>query len=365
MFQEVRQIVYEGVGGLKINEVKNNASNLRASLKYDGSQYHLHIVSGKAYALTSKRDSVKTAQLNDRILNFPELTDVIFPFRKETIIACEVSAEHLKDKFMTGDIKNAKDESYIWSRRSNYVASIMNALPNTVTLRYPDGNPLKLVAFSVVWANGKSTLDWNYIDRYNLLHDNFPSTQAVGLKPNKTDYVYAVKDFKAENILKLDKNAFDTGIMKSPVFDYEGFVITEPDTMRSFKLKRMKEADAIIIGYDWNSTGKYSDNGWIKSIIVAVFKSKPKDIKDTVISLHPDDIEKYRSKLIVVGKISGFDEGMRAEISQNPKDYLGMPVQCEFMEWTGKAMRHPRIGEKGIRADKRIDRCTLEFIAGG
>ncbi len=359
---EVRQIVYDGVGGLKLHE-GNDLQNNVASLKYDGSQYHLHIANGRAYALTSKRVSKKTGMYSDRIENFPQLKDIKFPFKKETIIVCEVCAEHLLTEFESERLLNGKGEPYSWSKRASFVASIMNANPETIESRYPKGNPLALVSFSILLYEGVDVSQQSFIDKYmKYLKPNFELAGKFGDKIKKySGRLYTLSLMSVEEILDVDNDMFNEGIITDKGFAYEGFVINRKKSNQALKIKRMKNADAIVIGYDWNSTGKYRDNEWIKSIIVGCFVDNQVKIKNKN-KLTAKEVSDFQNikKLIPVGKISGFDEALRADVSTFSSDYIGKVVECEFMEWTGKAMRHPRISEKGFRDDKLVTRCTLD-----
>lgn len=363
---KVRQIVFEGVGGLKKEDLYNKG--LRASLKYDGSQYHLHIKNNRAYALTSKRISVKTGLLSDRIDMFSEIKEIIFPFKKETIIVCEITAEHLRKSFVDGKLLKPNGSPYTWGGRSNFVASIMNSSIDTIEERYPEcygGNPLRLVAFSVLRYKGVDVSDLSYSERLQMISNDLPPAGKSGknVKLNDLIYVYALTDFPAKFILNVDKNAFSEGVIRDDKFIYEGFVVNDPISNISYKIKRVKEADCIVIGYDWESTGKYAEKGWIKSILVGLFNTVPYGIsKHTGAS--GDQINRWMESgcLKEIGKISGFEESLRNDISISPSDYLGRIVECEFMEWTGNRMRHPRISDKGFRVDKYLSRCVLSQV---
>lgn len=342
---EVRQCVFDGIGGMR--EIDGNSIG---SLKYDGSQYNLHIKDYKAYALTSKRVSVKTNLLNDRIENFPKLKKIKFPFKKETIIVCEVVAEHLGK---TG----VEKLEYTWAKRSNLVASIMNAKPETVAEKYPNGNPLKLVAFSVLWWEGNDVSNFIFWEKQLLLHDVFVGAGKLGELLNLDYPIFRIDNFKASELQI--KNLTDAeNYVRDPKFIYEGFVFFDLKTEKSAKVKRMLNLDAIMLGADFNSTGKYKQNGWIKSISVGVLNKPIKEIAKKN-RLSKKEVENLLSKgeLIHVGWVSGMDESIRKTISENLKGWIGSVVEIEAMDFTGVALRHPRYIQE--RNDKDINRCTI------
>lgn len=342
---KVRQCVFQGIGGLK--EIDGNSIG---SLKLDGSQYNLHIKNHKAYALTSKRVSVKTNLLNDRIENFPELKKIKFPFKKETIIVCEVVAEHLGKK-------GAEKLGYAWAKRSNLVASIMNAKPETIKEKYSEGNPLKLVAFSVLWWEGNDVSNFTFWEKQLLLKDVFFSAGVFGEKLSGSGLLYRIENFKAKE-LKIDCLNTAENYVRSKDFIYEGFVFFDLKTGKSAKVKRMLNLDAIVLGADFNSTGKYKQNGWIKSISVGVLKKPIKDLaKKNRLSKKETEILLSKGELVHVGWVSGMDEYIRKTISENWEGWIGSVVEIDAMDFTGVALRHPRYIQE--RNDKDINRCTM------
>lgn len=341
----VRQCVFSGIGGLK--EIDGDSIG---SLKYDGSCVHLHIRNNKAYALTSKRVSVKTNLLNDRIENFPELKKIKFPFKKETIIVCEVVAEHLGKK-------SVEKLGYTWAKRSNLVASIMNAKPETIKEKYPGGNPLKLVAFSVLWWEGNDVSNFTFWEKQLLLYDVFVSAGKFGEQLCLDYPIFRIETFKASE-LKIKNLIAAENYARNKNFIYEGFVFFDLKTGKSAKVKRMLNLDAIVLGADFNSTGKYKQNGWIKSISVGVLKKPIKDLAKKN-RLSKKEVENLLSKgeLIHVGWVSGMDEYIRKTISENLDGWIGSVVEIDAMDFTGVALRHSRYIQE--RNDKEINRCTM------
>lgn len=330
----VRQIAWEGVGGLK----EFNPATCLVQLKYDGSQYHLHIANGRAYALTSKRVSVKTGKLNDKIDNFPELKRIKFPFAKETIIVCEVVAEHLKDVEM-------KD-------RCGFVAGIMNSLPENV----PTPNPLRLVAHDIILHNGIDTSSHAYHLRYSYLK-YFPDAGFFGEQLHRNGaIIYRVTNKKVR-----DEKEYEDLFKEVVADNFEGLIVRHSFGSETMKLKRELTADCIIIGYK-DGTGKYE--GLVGAIQLGVFK-KVSDVVKKKRVLTGNDIDAYLSggELVDVGYMSGFTDDERKMVTRNRQKLLGRIVEVTYMNWTGKKMRHPRNstadGAIRFRDDKPLHRCTI------
>ena len=348
MLSAVRQVTFSGIGGMKVID-----GNSVGSLKYDGVQFCLHIKSYKAYALTSKRISKKTGLLSDRIENFPELKKIKFPFKKETIIVCEVVAEHL-------GINGVANLGYDWSKRVNLVTSIMNAKPETVKEKYPNGNPLKLVAFSVLMWEGVDVSSFSFLQKEKMLKSQFYSAGSLGEKLNEigeTEFLFRTDNFLASDLRFYSLADVERSI-RNKNFIYEGFVFFDRHTNNSIKVKRTGTVDAIILGADFNSTGRYKERGWIKSISVGLLKEGVKFKKDFN-RLNEEGIKRLidEGNLIHVGNISGMNEEVRKDISENLCDWLGTIAEIGFMQFTGKALRHPYF-IRG-RSDKFIYRCTM------
>lgn len=338
---KVRQIVWEPVKG-KIDY--EDAYGFQ--LKYDGSQYHLHIKNGKAYALTSRRISKKTKLYNEKLDNFPQLKKMKFPFKKETILVGEVSAEHLKDDFDNGKIKLKDGRTATWSKRANYVASIMNSNPDSV----PKHN-LKYIVFDILMLNGKNISKETYYKKYLIITKHLPQAGTRGQFANVINSpVLVVTFFKGE----FNENELLKKMVKE--VDAEGLIIRNLFSNKLKKVKRQRDADCIIIGYT-KGKGKYKK--LFGAIKIGVLKNGNINHKGNRFS--PMKVSKLieNGKIISVGQISGITDELRSEINKNRRDFLGMPIHVEYMQWTGKAMRHPRVGNLGIRKDKQIKRCNI------
>lgn len=353
--QTVRQIVFDGVN----NDLKKVDNFTLTQLKYDGSCYCLHIKNKKAYALTSSRVSKKTGLLNEKLDNLPWLKTIEFPFEKETILVTEVVAEHLYE------VPRRK--------RCNFVAGIMNSSPSTLAESYPDGAPLALVVHDCLMMEGVDVSKEEYRDRFYKVTTRhfFPEAGYFGEKIREKG-IYRIHTLTIVNLLRLfvepheepypciteetfnivrkeykdlltsiprsSENllSFVQRIVQLPGFDLEGFVL-KGAVKGMLKIKKEHTGDVVIIGYT-DGTGKYS--GLIGALILGALN---------------DDGE-----MVEVGKCSGMTDDLRREISANKKKYLNSIIEVEFMEWTGKKLRHPRFMR--LRDDKEIKRCTVKKL---
>jgi ATP-dependent DNA ligase len=335
MKNTVRQICWEGIGGLR-----QPSPTTLAQLKYDGSQYHLHIRNHKAYALTSKRISKKTGMLSDRFANFPVLKDVHFSYKDETIIVVEVIAEHLRER---------KDME--WNNRCSYVAGIMNSNPENV----PSPNPLRMVAHDFVYFEGEDVSTWSYGKKLARLQKDFPLAGKYGEKVlPRGAMVYAV-----ENIACPTQEEFDRVFVEIVYLGFEGCILKDAFTGASLKRKREKTADCFVIGFT-QGKGKYK--GQLGAVELGVFAKMPDKKTLAYLARYGEKaMQEYVAAGIVVkvGRCSGMSDEVRKALSK--VKHIGAVVEVEYMQWTGKAMRHPRY--KDVRKDKLLHRVTIRQFA--
>lgn len=329
--------------------------NSIGQIKYDGSQYHLHTFNGKAFALTSRRVSVKTGLLNEKIANFPGLKgSKVIRSEGYTVIVCEAVAEHLRTEFLSGKIKLVSGKKATWNKRSNYVASIMNS-----SVKNLKSHKLKLIAHTVMIYNGKNVEHLSYLRKWKFLKQRIcnPAGQYGQFLYDSKKIVFHITPLKMD--ISNPKKALKLLIKK---LDIEGIFIKDVNSDLCKKVKRERDADCIIIDYK-KGNGKYK--GMVGSIIVGVLKNDSGQPLTNCNELNAREVKLLLKNNLIkqVGKISGFTDSVRIKVTKNKTKYLGKVVQCEYMQWTGKKMRHPRIGEKGIRDDKLVKRCTInQFI---
>lgn len=346
----IRQVIWEGV-----NQKDVPLSKSIVQLKYDGSQVHIHIAKGKIYGVTSKRISKKTEMLNDKTKKFRNIKNSLFStIDKETIFVCEVVAEHLKKDFERGKIFLLNGQKATWNKRCGYVSSILNSSNILV-------DNLAFVCFDVLMYEGKDVSELSYEKKLKIIKKHFFNAGIFGEHIYAGSFFYPT-DISEHYIEETPKEILQMVTEKG----YEGVVVKNKNNNDCYKMKREIEADCIILGFN-EGTNKYAKNGWIGSIVVGVLVNEISDFLDTKKEnkkanyIEKKDVEYLLKKgfVVEVGNISGFDESLRAEISANKDKYIGKVIHCEAMEWTGKKMRHPRIGVKGIRTDKLVKRCTL------
>jgi len=331
--KQPRQIIFEGVGGLK--EIHDNCIG---QLKYDGAQYCLHISDGKAYALTSKRISKKTGLLSNKFENFPRLKKIKFKNKKETIIACEAVCEHIKRVH--------------WYKRANYVAGIMNSLPDKV-----QDNKLVLIAFDILYYEGKCVMKYPYFHKYHILKKLFPSAGKFGENIKGKSLIYYPENIIPHNGYTAE-DFFNKVLKKTVKKKLEGLVIR--DEYYSMKLINSKKADLIITGFT-KGNNRFARKKWIGAIEVSAFIDNGDVVKyKNKTELTPKQVEMNMRKenLHTVAKVSGMTDETRAIISRNKKHYLGKIIEVEYKQFTGERLRDPRF--KRFREDKLIKRCTLK-----
>lgn len=336
---KVRQITFEGVN----NKLKVITTSTIAQLKYDGSSYHLHIKNGKAYALTSKRVSVKTNLLSEKLDNFPKLKQRSFPFKKETIVVVEASAEHL---------------SYVEpNKRCGFVAGTCNSLPEKV-----QDNEVVFIAHSFIMHEGENVQHLTNKAQQQIVKKYFPKAGPFAERINiKKDVIWSVTNIDIDRLLERYRKDSVQDIVNMKEFKYEGFVLKDLDSKAMLKVKKQLTADCIIVGYV-PGTKKYT--GQVGSLTVAVFTKKiPKRLQrlNRIPTLADINHLLVEHNLIEVGTVSGMTDYLREEFTNYfDEKYLGSIIECEYMEWTGKRMRHPRFNR--IREDKQLKRCIIEQL---
>lgn len=360
MANTIRQITFDGVGGLK---AVPSSKDYVANLKYDGSQYHLHIKNGKAYGLTSKRISKKTGELSEKIDHFPNINDQKFMYKKETIIVVEVSAEHL--------------ENVAVADRCTHVSGIMNS---NVENMDPNHN-LKMIAHDVVYYEGKDVRDLAYQERTALLK-GFKFAGKYGEKiatSNRSKVtVYRVENIEMDEFpfFELDKGETiidDEAIQQyvdAEEFKFEGLIFKHLFSGAMKKFKKIRTVDCIIMGFvDSKSEDKYA--GMVGSLRVGLLTDRGvsrlrKKKLNKVNDLDKEDLmelincEGVGEDIREIATVSGFDEDQREDFTLCKDLYYGTIVEVSYMQWTGDRLRHPRF-EK-VRYDKQIERCTFEQV---
>ncbi len=310
-----RQIIFEKVKGLKSVD-----RNTYAQLKYDGSQYHLHVKDWKPYALTSKRISKKTNVLSEKIDHFPNLE--YLKFRNETIVVVEVVAEHLGVPV---------------NRRCTTVASIMNSNIENI-----EHNTLKMVAHDFLRYEGSDVRDVPYAKRYELLHRHFHGAGWWGQNLDKSGKtIFAIENIPLDEFYEeiALPNVLDLqDYVNEDWFEWEGLVLKNSlESMEMLKIKKVQTVDCVIIGYT-EGAGKYK--GLVGSLRVGVWDEK--------------------KNMIEIATVSGFDDALREEISEKRDEFINETVEVSFMEWTGSRLRHPRF--KRMRFDKMSSRCFIDQL---
>lgn len=338
----IRQIVHQGVGGLKtIND------DCVGQLKYDGAMYHLHIKNRFGYALTSKRVSVKTNELNEKWNLFSgEYADsILCNVKKETIFVCEAVSEHLR---------NYKEEylDFVWDRRVSFVAGIMNSKPETMYEKY-ESNPLRFVVFDVLYYDGVDVRDEPYGIKYNtFIRPHFPQAGMFGERIElKNNLCYAVTNVKRESI----ESYYGMCVRRG----FEGIVVKDKNSNLAMKMKKLATADCIIIGFT-QGTGKYQNMIGAVEVGIVVKDQRQIPFRLDVTKLNRKQVNHLleTGAIVKVGQASGMDDYMRKQMSDFKNAYLGKPVEIAYKEFSGKKMIHPRF--KQVRFDKYITRCTME-----
>lgn len=353
MSANISQVVWGGIN----NKVDKNMPDARyyrnpcVQLKYDGSMYHLHTSKGKAIGFTSKRISVKTGMLNDKLDHFPNLQNKTFPI-SDCIFVGEVVIDHLKDKIDANKVF-FNYNTVKWNKRCNTVAGFMNSIFTNDHYKYLQ--MFQFVVFDVIKYAGMDVSFLPYKRRLEIVQEIFPPAGVYGenLTPNFTKLPYseiqpcfAVSNFdiKQMSIANIFSDVVSMG--------YEGIIVKDLNSSDCVKLKREKTADCVIVGFT-DGEGKYSN--MIGALVLGVFNAK--DLTPT--STKEDLLRLYRQgRYTIVGKASGFSDEQREDFTRNKKSYFGDIVECTYMEWTGKKMRHPRFSR--FRDDKQINRVTLD-----
>lgn len=340
---KIRQDVWSGVD--VYDEAKTDKNTNIVQLKYDGSMYHLHIVNGKAIALTSKRISKKTGLLSEKLENFPALKDYDFSDNVPsgyTELVGEVSCEHIK--------------SIRLSDRDNYVAGIMNSSPDNPDIQ---GHDLRFIVHDVMMWDGEE-VKGTYFERKDILKKcAFPKAGLFGenVVLTKSPIFSVTSKIVPRHLIK---SVFEEFVARG----FEGIIIrTAYEVM---KLKKQNTCDCIIIGFT-EGKGKYK--GMIGAIELGVFSDKYATMSAKILDkLDARGIAKRipdlldAEKLIPIANISGFDDALRKRMSKNRSEYVGRIVRVTYMKMK-KRLFQPRFDD--FRTDKPYSRCTYSQTRAG
>lgn len=284
--------------------------HLIAEEKLDGSRYVLYL-GGCPYSrregntLLSRRESISDGKYVDRSDNVPHITSIDYGL-DGTILDGEI---------MSNDFLNTN--------------SIMNSLPKEAQRKQAEHGNLNYFVFDILFFKGKDIRSMPLSDRRKILE------KVVDKMGN--DHIKVIPQIKEDipgYFQKIIKKGGEGLIIKDLRMGYGS---------QWSKYKKSYDLSAVISGYK-KGTGKYSS--MIGSLAVSVY---------------------HNEVLTEIGFVSGFDDKLRIEMSENFDKYNGLVVDVfaqEIQKIDAKnpagRLRHPTFHR--IRNDINPQDCTSQKL---
>ena len=270
---------------------------------------------------------------------------------------------HLRDFFMKLGMTNLILDCEIWypGKTSQYCTRVTGCNPENAVAFQQSNGPIHCVILDMIRTPKGS---W-------LIKEPWENR----VKLRKYFYEEYIKGTEMEHYIHLPELRYrNKKQFRDEVFarNGEGIVVKKLNSLYTMgkkpkwiwmKIKQSDETDLIITGFekpkklytgknldgweywDYDDNGnkipvtKYYANNWIGALQLSAYVS---------------------GKLTKIATCSGFDEGLRAMISQDPSRYLNKVVKVGYMEKTEAGYpRHPRFID--MHPDKRPDECTYEL----
>lgn len=264
--------------------------------------------------------------------------------------------------------------------RSKDVTSIMGSKPDKAVAKQMERGWLQYVVFDCLFYKGEDI-------RHLSLHERKSYVSLVVQEWNNPHVVRVASTY-------VDREDFCLGIWKN---GGEGIILKDlsskyGDEKAWVKVKKEDTHDVVIIGYDAPeavtekvetykdadgvrrkrvlevSESRLAKNGWIGAIRFGQYKrvtegdnlvdayEQAKKNGDMFAVYEQDGDENAHYVLTYCGSMSGMDDALRKEISENKERFLGRVVEvlANEREETGK-FRHPRFVQ--LRDDKPAKQC--------
>lgn len=286
--------------------------------KYDGIRELLHILPG-INRLTSRHISKKTGLYTDKTLNFPQLSGM----------------GHNSEEFnIYNALKNCVfDGELLLGNNSMNATEITGSLPERAWELQDKNGWAHYKVFDILFWDGKDLRTHPYFMRRKLLEDIFTHDfgEYFTLAPT-------FKEDKEEALAKIWEDGGEGGILKYNMGLYG-------EKKNWVKIKRQLTFDVFVTGFEnaieqsTKKDGTFSETkykGQVGSIKFGQF---------------------YQGQVVNFGQCSGFDDALRADITERKEYYLGKVFTIEAQERlpSGK-FRHPRFLK--FRDDKTKEACT-------
>jgi len=286
-----------------------------AEEKFDGSRYLCYITKN-GNRFFSRRLSVKDGLPVEKSANIPHLSGFNLKEWNGTVL--------------DGEIMPASGNFTDTTR-------IMGSHPEKAIERQKTLGKMRYQIFDILYYKGTNVMDDTLLSRLTYLkmlplneHMSVVS-KTFGEKEKRQLYKDVVARGGEGIILKHIQGKYRPGMRDKNIW---------------MKIKKEKTCEVIITGYDWpdqysiNVSGeKVVNKHWNAKVIAA--------LKTSVY---------HKGSLIEVGLVSGFNEEMRKEITDNRNKYMGRIVEVTHNGILKDRMRHPRFIR--FRDDKNKKDCT-------
>lgn len=287
------------------------------------------------------------------------------------------------------EVTGKLEDTYFWKCRE-----IMGSYPEKALLQQEEEGRLHYIVFDMLYQQGNSIINTSLELRDRNLKNLVQYNPEVFSDDGYIHYLPLVYGERAKrDMFETAMNLGREGVIFKKLNGI--YCPGKKPTGQWVKLKRESDADGIIIGYAGpnqfteitrdgkkvlDETGKpvletnrFWTNNWIGSIWIGQYIQE-QFVTETQFKLFNKlknelphfythhikedyEIEEYYH-LVPVAKISGIDDNLRREISENPDKYLGKVVKFSYFEKTNDSYFQPRF--ECFRDDKPAKECLWE-----
>lgn len=327
-------------GDLKAAEPYWANDDYIAQEKLDGARYILHKDDKGVVKIYSRQISKKT---NEPVVKTQNL-------------------QHLADEFSSlvpnGTVFDGEVIAPGTLSSSNLVTRVTGSKPDRALQVQQESGFLEFRAFDCLAYGGTVLTSYPYVERASRLYMTLPPSSVhrkgkylyrqleVSTEEGKRHLYQAVIDKGGEGIILKDGNAayFQGERHKSWI-----------------KVKRQRTFDVVFMGVEMAAETSIKKGG--TAATKTRIAGQAGAIKYGMIVVKPSymngmfEVPESR-ELTFLGTVSGFDDAMRADITENYTDYIGRVFEVTGQEqFNSGAIRHPRFVQ--WRDDKNADECVF------
>lgn len=355
----IQPMKYYAPSDEKLKIAYNNESDYFAQIKYDGALY-MAVITEKGNYLFSRTPSKKTGLLVNKAENVPHIMNMLNILPPNTVLLGEIYYPNGTSKDVTSIMGCLEDKAI---ERQNgeygYISYYVHDILFYDGVDLIKGHATNIERYNILKAIwNKHHLEHPYINLANIYESNFQALAAEIISGGGEGLVLKLRNgyyepdkrpqtnFKVKTVDYID--VICTGVIDA-TRDYNGI---ELDSWEYWEILQNSEWKKIKGFFSFNyieEPAKY------RPVTKAYFYGWKTSIK---IGLYNDN-----GTIEEVGTVSsGLTDELRADLAQNPENYINKVVAIQAMsrDKVEHTFRHPFI--IGFRDDKPAKDCTITTV---